>query len=359
MSSPDTLLSLRSVEIAYGNVVALRPSSFDVREGEFVTLLGPSGSGKTSLLRAIAGFLQPSGGAISLRGVSLSGVPPHKRNIGLVFQNYALFPHLNVEQNIAFGLEMRKLPETEIRSRIADVLRYVQLENLGKRRIHELSGGQQQRIAIARALAIRPDLLLLDEPMSNLDAQLRTSMQGELRALLRDAGVTAIYVTHNQEEALSMSDRIVVMSNGEIRQIGSPSEIYSRPLDTFVASFVGQSNIFRVRIAERSGDRCVARAEWGGEVELVPGDFPADISAMIRPERIRIQADGGSEKTNSVEGRVTHISYLGNHQMVKVAVPGYSFIVAQPANEGGADPMAGQRVWLQWPADAVVPVRPA
>jgi spermidine/putrescine ABC transporter ATP-binding subunit len=355
---PNMLLSLRSVEITYGNVLALRASSFEVNEGEFVTLLGPSGSGKTSLLRAIAGFLKPSAGTIHLRGVSIAGVPTYKRNIGMVFQNYALFPHLNVEQNIAFGLEMRKVKKSEIRSRIASALQYVQLENLEKRRIHELSGGQQQRIAIARALAIQPDLLLLDEPMSNLDAQLRTSMQGELRALLHDAGVTAIYVTHNQEEALSMSDRIVVMANGEIRQIGTPSEIYNHPSDTFVAKFVGQSNIFKASATSAASGRVTAQAEWGGGIEFISTrTLPQSFSAMVRPERIRIQASGGAASTNTAEGEITNISYLGNHQLIKVAVSGYSFIVVQPAGYKEVSAATGQHVMLSWPADAVVPVR--
>lgn len=357
MSSSNALLSLRSVEIAYGDTLAVRASSFDVKEGEFVTLLGPSGSGKTSLLRAIAGFLQPSSGTVSLRGVSLAGVPPYQRNIGLVFQNYALFPHLNVEQNIAFGLEMRKMPKAEIRSRINDVLRYVQLENVEKRRIHELSGGQQQRIAIARALAIRPDLLLLDEPMSNLDAQLRTSMQAELRGLLRDAGVTAVYVTHNQEEALSMSDRIVVMSKGEVRQIGAPSEIYNQPKDTFVASFVGQSNIFKASIDRRSATTSFAKAEWGGEIELHEDGQASDIFVMIRPERIHLRSGGRTVASNVAEGAIASVSYLGNHQLVKVAVQGYSFLVTQPLENDRTIAVVGQKVALSWPVDAVVPVR--
>ena len=231
------LLSIQDVAIHYGGVNALHPSSFDVYEGEFVTLLGPSGSGKTSLLRAIAGFLEPTSGVITLRGKVLGKVPPHLRNIGFVFQNYALFPHMSVYDNIAFGLKQRRIEKIQMEERIFEVMRYVRLEGLGKRRTFELSGGQQQRVAIARALAIRPDVLLLDEPMSNLDAQLRMSMQSELRGMLRDTGVTAIYVTHNQEEALSMSDRVVVMANGEIRQVDVPSVIYEHPADIFVANF--------------------------------------------------------------------------------------------------------------------------
>jgi ABC-type Fe3+/spermidine/putrescine transport system ATPase subunit len=352
------LLSVRSAAIAYGEFDALKPSSFDVHEGEFVTLLGPSGSGKTSLLRSIAGFVQPSAGDILLRGRSLRGVAPYQRNIGFVFQSYALFPHLSVGENIAFGLEMRRLPKAQIASRIEEVLQYVRLEGLAKRRTHELSGGQQQRVAIARALAIRPDLLLLDEPMSNLDALLRTSMQSELRALLRSAGVTALYVTHNQEEALSMSDRVVVMSNGAIRQIGTPADIYDRPVDRFVAGFIGQSNLFAVKVTHSDARGSRGQAEWGGRVELLDHELPPEAVLMIRPERIGIEQGSAGGGPNSASGQVRETSYLGDRQLIKVGVNGYEFSVSQVVGSRRAAPTVGQSVVLSWQADALVPVSP-
>jgi ABC-type Fe3+/spermidine/putrescine transport system ATPase subunit len=352
------LLSIRSVAIAYGDFAALQPSSFDVHEGEFVTLLGPSGSGKTSLLRSIAGFVQPTAGEILLRGTSLKDVPPYRRNIGFVFQNYALFPHLSVGENISFGLEMRHLPKERIEVRVQEALQYVRLEGLAKRRPHELSGGQQQRVAIARALAIRPDLLLLDEPMSNLDALLRTSMQSELRALLRSAGVTAVYVTHNQEEALSMSDKVVVMSSGAIRQIGTPAEIYDRPADRFVAGFVGQSNLFEAKVTLSSATGTFAVAAWGGDVDLVEGGLSSDVTLMIRPERIQVAQGGlGDSVANHARGQVTEKSYLGDRQLLKVDVNGFEFTVSQVADGTTPSCMVGQPVVLSWASDALVPVR--
>jgi spermidine/putrescine ABC transporter ATP-binding subunit len=348
------LLSVRDVAITYGGVTALRPSSFDVCEGEFVTLLGPSGSGKTSLLRAIAGFLQPSNGSIQLRGRALNGVPAYRRNIGLVFQSYALFPHMSVGENVAFGLRQRKTPEPHMRERIVEVLRYVRLEGLEGRRTHELSGGQQQRVAIARALAIRPDLLLLDEPMSNLDALLRTSMQAELRGMLREAGVTAIYVTHNQEEALSMSDRIVVMSSGEIRQIGTPSEIYERPADAFVAGFIGMSNLFGARVLSRDASGTIAESAHGFKVRLPQDVAEQELTLMIRPERIHVEPGTAATGPNSASGMVTDTSYLGDRQLLRVRVGSENFSVSQPA--GVHQSRRGEAVTLSWPDAALVPV---
>ena len=350
------LLSIQGVSIHYDGVNALRPSSFDVYEGEFVTLLGPSGSGKTSLLRAIAGFLVPTSGVISLRGRVLGSTPPYLRNIGLVFQNYALFPHMSVHDNIAFGLKQRRIETAEMENRIDEVMRYVRLEGLGKRRTFELSGGQQQRVAIARALAVRPDLLLLDEPMSNLDAQLRMSMQSELRGMLRDIGVTAIYVTHNQEEALSMSDRVVVMANGEIRQIDTPTKIYEHPADTFVANFVGVSNIFRANVISSDHQLSLARAEPGFMLQVPAPVDKDELILMIRPEQIHLQPAGDLPGINETNGVVREISYLGDRQLVRIAVGQQDFQVSQVPGEVTARP--GQTVKLSWSAKAAVVVRP-
>jgi ABC-type Fe3+/spermidine/putrescine transport system ATPase subunit len=347
------LLVVSNVAITYGGVTAVRPSSFHVGEGEFVTLLGPSGSGKTSLLRAIAGFLQPTSGSLLLRGRPLNGIPAYRRNIGLVFQSYALFPHMTVGENIAFGLKQRKMPEPQIRERIAEVLSYVRLQGLERRRSYELSGGQQQRVAIARALAIRPDLLLLDEPMSNLDALLRTSMQAELRGMLREAGVTAIYVTHNQEEALSMSDRIVVMASGEIRQIGTPVEVYERPADTFVAGFIGMSNLFQARVVSREGDASLARAASGFTVRLPRPTSDGEVTLMVRPERISAGA-GAPDGPNMAQGTITDISYLGDRRLLRVRIGNEDFSVSQAAGTAASE--RGQTVTLSWPDNALVEV---
>jgi len=251
---PPVVLEIQDVDIRYGDTSVVASASFDVRQGEFVTLLGPSGSGKTSLLRAIAGFVPISAGHIRLRGESQEKVPPYQRDVGLVFQNYGLFPHMTVEGNLSFGPRMMRVPAGEIEVRVAEALAQVRLERLRARYPHELSGGQQQRVAIARALAMRPSLLLLDEPMSNLDARLRSEMRVELLVLLKRLGTTAVAVTHNQEEALGMSDRIVVMAEGGIRQVGTPADIYLQPADSFVANFVGDANVVEAQHVGSTAD---------------------------------------------------------------------------------------------------------
>ncbi|HVO88962.1 MAG TPA: ABC transporter ATP-binding protein, partial [Casimicrobiaceae bacterium] len=247
-----TVLELRNVDIHYGPIKVVADASFAVAQGEFVTLLGPSGSGKTSLLRAIAGFVVPTSGEVRLHGARMENVPPFERDIGMVFQNYALFPHMTVAQNLSFGPRMMKIARAEIAQRVGEALAQVRLAEYAARYPHELSGGQQQRVAIARALAMRPSLLLLDEPMSNLDARLRAQMRTDLMLLLKSLGVTALAVTHNQEEALAMSDRIIVMSQGSIRQIGTPTQIYRQPADPFVADFIGDANVIRARYSDAS-----------------------------------------------------------------------------------------------------------
>ena len=238
-------LILDRVSKRFGHFDAVRDVSIEVAEGEFVVLLGPSGCGKTTTLRIIAGFVEPNVGTVSLGGRDVTRLPPWKRNTGLVFQSYALFPHLSVDQNVAFGLEMRGAKPDEIAPKVAEALRLVRLGHLGDRLPRQLSGGQQQRVALARALAFRPDILLLDEPLSNLDAKLRQEVRVEIRDLQRSLGITTVMVTHDQEEALTMADRLVVMSEGEVRQIGTQRDLYERPADSFVAGFVGRSSFIR------------------------------------------------------------------------------------------------------------------
>src|SRR5438094_1017591 len=278
--------------------VTVGPISFDVRPGEFFSLLGPSGCGKTTTLRCIAGFESLSEGSIRLAGARLDDKPPHRRDVGLVFQNYALFPHLTVFDNIAFGLRLRRVPKAEIADRVDRMLQLVDLAGMAARYPAQLSGGQQQRVAIARSLVLEPRILMFDEPLSNLDFKLRIQMREELRNLQRRLGKTSIYVTHDQTEALALSDRIAVLSHGRIEQIGTPGDIYERPATAFVAEFIGSSNMLRARIVEgvdcatiivtEAGLRLCCRAEANGILE-----DGADVSVLLRPERIHIEKPGG------------------------------------------------------------------
>ena len=277
-------LQLTGLTKTYGDFRAVAGVDLDIAQGELVVLLGPSGCGKTTTLRMIAGFIAPTAGEIRLGGEDITRRPPWKRNTGLVFQSYALFPHLTVADNVAFGLRMRKVPAGEIASRLAEVLRLVRLEALAERLPRELSGGQQQRVALARALVIEPDILLLDEPLSNLDAKLRHEVRVEIRELQKKLGLTTVMVTHDQEEALTMADRLVVMSNGQVQQVGSQRELYERPANTFVAGFVGRTNFLRGRI-EAPG---LFRSE-GGLAIRCPADAPADGRVLaLRPERLTL-----------------------------------------------------------------------
>src|SRR5436305_2905851 len=256
-------VEVRELTKRYSPQVSVGPISFEVHEGEFFSLLGPSGCGKTTTLRCIAGFEALSGGSIRLRGDRLDNKPPHRRDVGLVFQNYALFPHLTVFDNVAFGLRLRRLAKPEIADRVGRVLQLVDLAGLAARFPAQLSGGQQQRVAIARSLVLEPRILMFDEPLSNLDLKLRIQMREELRGLQRRLGKTSIYVTHDQSEALALSDRIAVLSDGRVEQIGSPSEIYERPASSFVAEFIGSSNLLPARILEQSRGEALVETEAG------------------------------------------------------------------------------------------------
>jgi spermidine/putrescine transport system ATP-binding protein len=297
--------------------VAVDEIDLQVASGEFFSLLGPSGCGKTTTLRLIAGFEQPTSGQILLDGADVSGVPPHRRNVNTVFQSYALFPFLNVFDNVAFGLRNRKLAGPEIATRVGSALELVRLSSFGSRRPGQLSGGQQQRVALARALVLQPSVLLLDEPLGALDAKLRRSLKVELKALQEQVGITFLYVTHDQEEALTMSDRLAVMRDGKIVQIGTPSEVYEEPADTYVADFLGVSNLMEVDIVERGpGARCQARlgesvltVEHGGQ------DAPDRSHAVIRPERVKIE-EFGSPGPNRVPAMVERLVYLGSATQV-------------------------------------------
>ena len=288
------MIDLRGVTKRYGAVEAVRDVSLTIGEGEILTLLGPSGSGKTTLLRMIAGFEAPDAGSVWLDGKDVTAAPPYERDVRLVFQSYALFPHLSVAKNVAFGLEMMGVPKGERERRVAEAIKLVQIGGLEKRMPHELSGGQRQRVALARALVCRPKVLLLDEPLSALDARLRDAMQVELKKLQQKVGITFVFVTHDQHSALVLSDRIAVVNEGRIEQIGAVSEVYHRPRTAFVASFLGETNLLAAKVTGRSGGR--VRAAVSDHVELIAneppeGDLGAEVTIAVRPEKIHVEKD--------------------------------------------------------------------
>ncbi len=304
-------LKLQAISKRFGYLEVIKNLSLHVHRGELCCLLGPSGCGKTTTLKIIAGFLEPDAGTVSLDGQDITHIPPQRRNVGLVFQNYALFPHMNVFENIAYGLRRRKWPKNKIVSKVAEALQLVQLSGYENRRIHELSGGQQQRIALARALIIEPKILLLDEPLSNLDARLRADMRDEIHRIQRTINMTTIYVTHDQEEAMSIADRIVVMNHGLIEQIGSPREIYEHPATRFIADFIGRVNMLPGKIVE-------------GYLQLLDQHFPlsqkkwpegTEVICAIRPERVQIKRAGDS-LISAVVRDVTYFGAVVRYQVV-------------------------------------------
>jgi spermidine/putrescine ABC transporter ATP-binding subunit len=315
-------VNLEGVTKRFGDVTALHEAWLAIRRGELMTLLGPSGCGKTTLLNLVAGFLLPDAGEVTIDGQRVTNVPTYKREIGMMFQNYALFPHMNVAANVGYGLKMRGVSRQEIAARVAQALALVKLTGMEDRRPKQLSGGQQQRVALARALVIRPKVLLLDEPFSALDKNLRASMQVELKEIQRQLGVTTIFVTHDQSEALSLSDRIAVMSEGRIRQCGSPDEIYRKPLDRFVASFVGDVNVLPARLSESADNR--STIELGDARIEVPGGplnglaAGAAVDLFVRPEQLRIAAEG---ELVALRGKVATHVYQGGHVDIYVEAP--------------------------------------
>jgi len=341
-------VDLRGLSKHYGDFYAVREVSLHIADGEFLVLLGPSGCGKTTTLRMIAGFIEPSAGHVRLAGEDVTLLPPWKRNAGMVFQSYALFPHLTVAQNVAFGLEMRKLARADIARRVEETLALVRLGGYGGRLPRQLSGGQQQRVALARALVIRPDVLLLDEPLSNLDAKLRQEVRVEIRELQRQLGLTTVMVTHDQEEALTMADRLVVMNEGSVRQVGSQRDLYERPADRFVAGFVGRST-FLDGTVEQPG-----RFRTDGGLSLACRDGQAGRAALaLRPERVEIGAAPRPGLDNSLPGTVEFVSYLGALIDIHVRLSPNDRLVVQIANrEGGFAPEVGQPVHVGWPASA-------
>jgi spermidine/putrescine transport system ATP-binding protein len=339
----------------FGPVTAVHGINLHMPGGEFFSMLGPSGCGKTTTLRMIAGFEQPSDGKILLDGEDMTGTPPHKRHVNTVFQNYALFPHLNVQDNVAFGLRRQRVERNELQRRVAEALDLVQLTGFEKRKPAQLSGGQQQRVALARALVLKPAVLLLDEPLGALDAKLRKTLQIELKALQQQVGITFIYVTHDQEEALTMSDRIAVMSNGRVEQVASPRQVYEEPSTVFVADFLGVSNLMQVtaRGADSQG-RCRIRLD-SFELQAARGDtaMSGETKATIRPERVRLEPQSASGE-NRVPGMVERWVYLGNAVQLIVRLATGQTIQVLIQNTGDDIPYAqGTPVQVHLPADAL------
>ncbi len=339
-------IDIRKTSKIYGRdrdtgVVALDQVSLAIADNEFFTLLGPSGCGKTTLLRLIAGFEQPTEGEILLFGEHLEGLPPYKRPVNTVFQHYALFPHMTVAENISFGLEMLNTPASEIASTVKEVLGLVQMETLADRKTDQLSGGQQQRVALARALAPKPKVLLLDEPLSALDFKLRKEMQVELKRLQNETGITFIFVTHDQEEALAMSDRVAVMRDGLILQVGNPNEIYDRPAKRFVADFIGDINILKGKLLSQDGAQASVKLEAGYEgnagLPLDAANLGGEVSIAIRPEQLSFVADAGAA---DLTGSIQHISYFGSGFDYEIMLPGGETIMLQLQNRG-----AGKRAY--------------
>jgi spermidine/putrescine transport system ATP-binding protein len=349
MAGEVTLVALTK---HFGDVVAVDAIDLHVAGGEFFSLLGPSGCGKTTTLRMVAGFDDPSSGEILLDGTDVAGRPPYKRNVNTVFQSYALFPHLRVFDNVAFGLRRTGVAKGEVRRRVAAALEQVELTGLERRKPAQLSGGQQQRVALARALVMRPAVVLLDEPLGALDAQIRRTLQVELKALQEDVGLTFIYVTHDQEEALTMSDRLAVMHDGRIEQLGPPKLIYEQPDTTFVASFLGISNLLTGTAGSR-GDRCVVQV-GDFDLEAAAGNTTArgDAKLVIRPERVRIEPHEARGE-NRIPGLVERVVYRGSADQVFVRLPGGEQMQALVQNDGGRAHAPGDAVRLHLPADAL------
>jgi spermidine/putrescine transport system ATP-binding protein len=345
----------------FGDIVAVDGIDLHMPPGEFFTMLGPSGCGKTTTLRMIAGFERPTAGRILLDGTDVAQVPAHKRNVNTVFQSYALFPHLDVAGNVAFGLKYRRLTKQEQRQQVKEVLELVQLAGFERRKPSQLSGGQQQRVALARALILAPRVLLLDEPLGALDARLRRDLQVELKALQNDIGVTFVFVTHDQEEALTMSDRVAVMRGGRVEQAGSPREVYEEPRTMFVADFLGVSNLLEVEAVGLERGACVLRlADRTFRAEQGETDARGELKAMIRPERIGVEPHG-APGDNRLPGMVERAVFLGGSYEIHVRVLGGEILKVAMANEG--NPLTfgleqGTPVTLHLAPDALRVLRP-
>ena len=347
-------IELQDIVKRFGSLEAVSHVSLDIRDGELFTLLGPSGCGKTTILRLIGGFHRANQGRILFGDRDMTGKPPYERNIGMVFQNYALWPHMRIFDNIAYGLKLKKFLGREIRGKVAQALELVNMQGLENRYPGELSGGQQQRVALARALVLNPDVLLLDEPLSNLDAKIRLQVRAEIRKLQKDLGITTIYVTHDQEEALTLSDRIAVLSHGKLQQLGTPYDLYDKPYNPFVADFIGINNLIPGKVAEamNSGSRLVVESAGGslvcaGDGRLKPGN---DCVVCIRPETAEISLSPTARQGyNSISGTVSFPSYIGNTVRYDIDACGIIFKV-DIQNPRDHQPLSvGTQVFIHFP----------
>lgn len=350
MTASEALVTFRGVQKTYdGTSLVVRDLNLDIQRGEFLSLLGPSGSGKTTTLMMLAGFESPTAGEICLNGQPITRTPPHKRNFGMVFQNYALFPHMTVAENIAYPLHVRKLPRAELEAKVKRALEMVQMDTMGMRYPAQMSGGQQQRVALARALVFDPQLVLMDEPLGALDKQLREHMQIELKALHRRLGVTFVYVTHDQAEALTMSDRVAVFNDGRIQQIDRVDRLYETPVNRFVANFVGDNAVPQAKVHATDGDTCDVVLPSGERLQGINvnragvGDA---VQCSVRPERIELAE---AARPNTVSGTVMDIIYFGDHLRLRCKLPSEAEVMVKLALGHSAVPTPGHRVHLHAP----------
>ncbi|MFN8223896.1 MAG: ABC transporter ATP-binding protein [Gaiellales bacterium] len=352
-------IRLEQLTKRFADVVAVDAIDLHMPPGEFFTMVGPSGCGKTTTLRMIAGFERPTSGEIQLDGVNVAQVPAHKRNVNTVFQSYALFPHLDVARNVGFGLKYQRCTKEETRKRVGEALELVQMGGLATRKPSQLSGGQQQRVALARALVLRPRVLLLDEPLGALDARLRKDLQVELKALQAELGITFVFVTHDQEEALTMSDRIAVMNGGRVEQAGAPRDIYEEPATEFVADFLGVSNLLDANATGEGATCTVQIAEQRLRAEQGATDARGPVKVMIRPERVGVRPHGTTGE-NCLPGMVEHAIFVGSITELRVRIPGGGLLKAQLPNDGLSEaPAQGAPVTLSLPAGALRVLAPA